>query len=249
MDNMETMQIPGTGNFQFSATKLDNLEATEYTLVTVVMDISGSVEDFKDSLLDCQKAIVSACQKNQRSENLMLRFVTFNENVYEIHGFKPLLDINVNDYEPLKPSGLTALYDATYSAVGAMTSYAKNLTDQEFGVNGAVYIITDGLNNRGTMGPKQIREKLKEATKEEYLESQITCLIALKDPSVQDGMWLDEVVRELDYFKKEAGLTEMVDVGDATPQRLAKLANWVSASISSQSQAMGTGGPSQPVTF
>jgi len=144
---------------------------------------------------------------------------------------------------------MTALYDATYSAVGAMSTYAKNLTAQEFGVNGATYIITDGLNNRGTMGPNQIKEKLKEAVKEEYLESQITCLIALKDPNIQSGVWLSGVVKELKLFKDQAELTEIVEVGEATPQRLAKLANWVSASISSQSQAMGTGGPSQPVSF
>jgi uncharacterized protein YegL len=249
MDDMQTIKIPGTGNFQFSATKLDALGATEYTLVTVVMDTSGSVEDFADSLLNCLKSIVGACKKSPRSENLMLRYLTFNENVAEVHGFKPLNDIKVEEYKALKPFGMTALYDATYSAVGAMATYAKNLTDQEFGVNGATYIITDGLNNRGSMGPKQIKEKLKEAVKEEYLESQVTCLIALKDPSVQSGAWLNEVVRELKIFKEQAELTEIVEVGDATPQKLAKLANWVSSSISSQSQAMGTGGPSQPVAF
>ena len=38
-----------------------------------------------------------------------------------------------------------------------------------------------------------------------------------------------------------------IDVGDATPRKLAKLAAFVSQSISSQSQALGTGGPSQNI--
>ena len=47
----------------------------------------------------------------------------------------------------------------------------------------------------------------------------------------------------------EAGLSQFVDAGDATPQRLAKLAQFVSQSISLQSRALGSGAPSQPLTF
>jgi hypothetical protein len=36
-------------------------------------------------------------------------------------------------------------------------------------------------------------------------------------------------------------------MGNVTPGKLAKLAQFVSKSISSQSQALGTGGASQPV--
>lgn len=248
MEEMQSISIPGAGNFQFSATRLENLGATEYTLVTVVIDTTGSVQDFAVDLHNCLKAIVAACKKSPRAENLMLRVITFDTEIEEVHGFKLLNEVDPNKYKPFDPDGLTALYDATYSAIGAMTTYAKNLTDQEFGVNGAVYIITDGLDNRSTMLPHHVAEKLKEAAMEESLESQICCLIGLHDPNRQGG-WDQEVKRELTEFQVKAELTEFVDVGDATPQRLAKLANWVSSSISSQSQALGTGGPSQPVTF
>jgi stage V sporulation protein SpoVS len=53
----------------------------------------------------------------------------------------------------------------------------------------------------------------------------------------------------LEDFQKDAGLTQFIDVGDGTPQRLAKLAGFVSKSVSSQSQAIGSGSVSQPVTF
>ncbi len=248
-DDMQTIQIPGTGNFQFSATKLENLGATKYTLVSVVIDITGSVQGFANDLHECLKSIVNACRKCQESENLLLRVLTFNTEVEEIHGFKLLSEVVPAMYQPFKPDGMTALYDATYSAIGAMTTYAKNLADQEFGVNGAIYIITDGLDNASTMRPHHIAEKLKEAQMEELLESQISCLIGLHDPNKQGGGWEQEVKEELKKFKDNAELTEFVDVGEATPQKLAKLANWVSSSISSQSQALGKGGPSQPITF
>jgi len=246
MDDMQTIAIPGTGNFQFSAVKLENLGATEYTLVTIAIDISSSVDPFADELLKSLKSIVESCKKSPRAENLMVRLITFNQEIQEIHGFKLLNQINVNDYKDLNPLGLTALYDATYSAIGAMTTYAKNLTEQEFGVNGAIFIVTDGMDNRSVMKPHHIAEKLKEGIAEEYIESHISCLVGLKDPSLH---WNDDIIKYLNKFKEEADLTEFLDVGDATPKKLAKLANWVSSSISSQSQALGTGGPSQQLTF
>ena len=242
----QIINTPGPGNFQFSAVRIEDLGATEYTLVTIVCDISGSVMSFSNELLTCIKTIVEASQKNPRSENLLLRLITFNQDICEIHGFKNLSDIDVSTYEPLHPDGFTALYDASYDAIGATLEYSKRLVEQDFDCNGAVYIITDGMNNRGTMTPSSIAKKCSDALKNEDIESLVTILIGLHDPN---SHWSREVVKHLEDFKADAGLTEFVDVGDATVQKLAKLANWVSESVSSQSQALGTGAPSQSLSF
>jgi len=84
-DNNQVIATPGPGNFQFSAVRIEDLGATEYTLVTIVCDISGSVMSFADELLHCIKTIVIASQKNPRSENLLLRLLTFNHEIHEIH--------------------------------------------------------------------------------------------------------------------------------------------------------------------
>jgi len=118
--------------------------------------------------------------------------------------------------------------------------------DYEFDVNGAVYIVTDGMNNRGSMTPKSIKDKVESALSHEKIESLITVLIGLHDPN---DTWGPEVKAHLDEFKNEANLTQFVEVGDATPGKLAKLANFVSQSVSSQSQALGSGAASQSLTF
>ncbi len=242
----QVITTPGPGNFQFSAVRIEDLGATEYTLVTIVCDISGSVRFFADELLTCIKTIVEASQKNPRSENLLLRLLTFNQEIYEIHGFKNLSDIDVSNYEPLDPDGFTSLYDASYDAIGATLEYSKRLVEQDFDCNGAVYIITDGMNNRGSMTPQSIATKCEKALANEEIESLVTILVGLHDPK---SSWSKDVQTHLKNFKQDADLTEFLDVGDATAQKLAKLANWVSESVSSQSQALGTGVPSQSLTF
>jgi hypothetical protein len=242
----QIINIPGAGGFQFSAVRIEDLGATEYTLATIVCDISGSVIRFADNLLGCIKAIVEACQKSPRAENLLLRLLLFNDELYEIHGFKNLSEIKVSDYDALEPDNMTALFDAAYDAVGATLEYSKRLVDQDFDCNGAVYIITDGMDNRSSMTPTAIKEKIINAMAKEEIESLVTVLVALHDPAQSFG---DEVKRALESFHKEADLTQFIDIGEATAGKLAKLANFVSESVSSQSQALGTGAPSQSLAF
>lgn len=244
-DTMTVTRIPGPGTFTFSAVRPEQLGATEYTLVTIVVDATGSVTNFAPELLRTVTAIISACQKSPRAENMMIRLVSFNDNQTEIHGFKPLSAIDPGAYPPFRPNGMTALYDATYAAVGGTLLYGKLLADQDFEINGAVYVITDGMDNVSGITPDLIADKIRQVAADPDMESMITVLVGLKEPGA-DGK---DVSRFLGRFQKEAGLNQYVDVGDATPEKLARLARFVSRSISSQSQALGSGGISQPLVF
>jgi uncharacterized protein YegL len=239
---MEQLKIDGGGNFQFSATRLDDLGATEYTLVTIAVDKSGSVNSFVKELLKAIVMIIEACKKSPRAENLMIRLITFNYELEEIHGFKLLSTIDTKDYIEPNCSSQTALFDATYSSIGATLTYAKNLIDQDFNANGICFIITDGCDNASKTTPSMIAEMTNDAFKNEEIESLITVLVGIGAPD-------NAVKSELDKFFNVARLTQYVDIGDATPQKLAKLAAFVSKSISSQSSALGSGAASQPLSF
>jgi uroporphyrinogen-III synthase len=76
----------------------------------------------------------------------------------------------------------------------------------------------------------------------ESLESIVSVLIGV---NTQSG-GLNDYLREL---KKEAGFTQYVSIGKATAKELAKLGGFVSKSISSQSQALGSGSAGQSLSF
>ena len=242
MDEMESLNI-GASNFNFSATKIDALGATEYTLATSVVDFSLSVKGYQKKLLEMEKTILGSCKKSPRAENLMLRLLHFNnkDNLQEIHGFKLLSTIDPNSYKEEKPRGCTALVDACYSAIGSTLTYAKNLIDQDFDVNGIIFIITDGEENDSTMTMDSIKKLIADSRKQENIESLQIILIGLTGDT--------QITSYLQKFKDEAGLDEYIDVGEVTDKKLAKLANFVSQSISSQSQSLGSGSPSQPLTI
>jgi len=237
-DNTEIMTIPNSA-YQFSAIKPEHLGATEYTLVTTAVDISGSVESYADDLVKMLNSVVDACKKNPRAENLLFRVITFNSKVAEVHGFVPLSSISTYDRSDLKCGGNTSLIDATLSAIEASNAYAKTLTDQDFSVNSAIYIITDGDDNNSKSTAKQVKKALEQSVSGEVVNSMVSILIGINTSSC--GHYLA-------IYHKESGLTQYADMGEATPGKLAKLGGFVSKSISSASQSLNSGVPTSVTT-
>lgn len=239
-DNLE--QFATTGAFGFSGAKIEDLGATEYTLVGIAVDDSGSVSSFARDLEDSLKNIVQACTFSPRADNLLLRLIKFGDEVEEVNGFNFLSAINGNDYSNiLSCNSMTALYDATENIVQSVTDYGKNLKDNDFDVNAIIFVLTDGINNHSTATINSVKKAFAESVQSEALESLVSVLIGIEqDPS----LGLDDYLED---FKNDVGFTKYENIGQATPQQLAKLADFISKSISSQSQALGTGGPSQEI--
>lgn len=245
-DEVDIFSIPGPGNFQFSGTRPEKLGASEYTLVTIVCDVTGSVHAFADLLLKMIKTAIGSCKKSPRAENILVRLILFNTRVMEVHGFIKLDSINVDDYDPLRPTGGTALYDATYSGIGATIKYSEDLITQKFDVNGIVFIITDGDDNASNSTPNMIKEQVAKAKNDEVIDSLTTLLIGIFDKSDPQK---DFFKKRLSEFKDNAELDQYIHAGDADEKTLARLANFISQSVSSTSQSLATGTPSQPLTF
>lgn len=242
MDNNNMSMFTTPNQFNYSAVSINQLGATEYSLVNILVDESSSVGAFKAELDDCLKVIVDACKKHPNSGKLLVRVATFSSRgISEIHGFNMITAIDTSKYNVM-PWGSTPLYDAALDAIDTTGSFAKTLTDQDYFVNGIFFVVTDGEENcstRATVG--NIKTTLENLRRSEALESVKSILIGV---NVQGG-----TSSYLDSFKNDAGFDEYIAIGDASAGKLAKLAQWVSASISSTSQALGSGGPSQSVSF
>jgi len=239
---MDQKALPAS-NYGYSAVNPKYLGASEYTLVTICVDSSGSVNTFKGILEECLRKVVQACQYSPRADNLLVRIVQFDHTVDQIHGFKMLENCNVGDYDRvLTKGGSTSLYDTTHNAVRATIDYATNLAKQRYTANAVVFVLTDGGDNTSKFSRRDVKKALEDAVNSEHLESINTVLVGVNigDPTAS---------RMLMEFKQEAGLTQYEDIGNLSPERAARLADFVSKSISAQAQAKGTGGPSKALVF
>ena len=232
-------------HYGYSHTRLDTLGATEYTLVTISIDVSGSVSGFEDELEKGLKTSIRALKFDPRADYMLVRVVQFNTNMTEIHGFKLLSACNESDYDGvLKVGGITTLYDTTVNIIDATTDYGNKLYAQDYTVNGIIIVVSDGGDYGSKLGPKAVKDSLKKATTNEAngLESLRTMLVGV---NVQDS----SVAQYLSDFMKDVGFDQYEKITDATPSSMAKLFGFISKSISAQSQSLGTGGPSQSLTF
>lgn len=237
-----SLPVANGSTMKFSAVRIEDLGATEYTLVSVTLDRSGSVSQFEGDIIKTMKTIVEACRKSPRADNLLLRVLYFNEDLYEVHGFKPLANISLADYDKLNPNGCTALYDAAFSAIGATVTYARELVNQDYNVNGITFTVTDGEDNRSRTAPGLIADLKRRALAGEEIESLQNLLIGV---NIREKRVLDALLK----FEREARFDQFIDIGEATTEKLAKLAAFISKSISAQSQSLGTGGVSKVLTF
>lgn len=238
-EGMEEFKLGG--GFQFTGASLESLRASEYTLVTIVLDYSGSVAGFENDLKKALVTAVDSCRRSPRSLNLLLRVVIFSSvyGISEVHGFKPLSQIDLQkDYSLSGPDGGTNLFDASYDSVASMATYGQKLKNSDFLANGIVFIVTDGDDTCSKVTPGEVKRQVEKIRQSELLESIHTILIGVNAAHCKSF---------LENFAREAALNQFIDVGDATPGKLAKLAAFISQSVSSQSQALGTGGPSQSI--
>ena len=58
--NKDLEQLNAGSLYKFSATKMGNLGAQEYTLATIVCDASGSVESYAPQLITALKTVFNA---------------------------------------------------------------------------------------------------------------------------------------------------------------------------------------------
>ncbi len=204
-DDTELVKIPAS-NFGYSRVKQQKLVNSQYTIFSVAVDLSGSVETFANELEKCVKACIKSCQKSPQADNLLARTVLFGSNVQELHGFTLLSDLNESTYDNLYTSAyknkigvMTALYDACDNAVAATINYGQDLTKQDYSVNGVFVCITDGINNNSSLTANSVKQRLEEAKSQEKLDSMLSILVAV---NVQDPL----AKAELDKFH-----TEMID--------------------------------------
>jgi uncharacterized protein YegL len=236
--------------FHYTNVSIEKLGATEYTIVQMVVDQSGSVSPFKAALENMLVVSVDACKKSPRAENLLYRTTAANSkyggtaNIEEIHGFSLLSSIDPLQFkDSLNPGGGTPLLDATMEAVDALYDYGKKLYKQKFLCNAILFCLTDGEENASekVSNPAEIKKAIENIRSEGIVESLRVILIGVNDaePHFKDY---------LDNLRSEAGFDEYVSIGDASAGKLAKLAQFVSQSVSSQSQSLGSG-TSQPISF
>jgi len=232
--NQGDTTIPGSGSFTFSYVAPEHLQELSYTVVTIALDVSTSVDSYSNELLSCIQNIIRTCRRSPKAENILIRVVYFSSSLKEAHGFKLLKDINEDSDYTIDCSGITALYNTFFENINAAVNYSNILVQQDFDVNIVNFVVTDGGDNASTVEPSDIKDLIETVNKSEEFDSVTNVLVGIGT----DNPSLEQTLRN---FQQAAGISQFVPIGNATPADLAKLGIILSKSISIVSQSLGTG--------
>lgn len=146
--------MEGTSSFQnFSTGNFDPNQIVQQTSAViqfvVVLDVSPSIHLMQDSMNKSLEDLFMQELKNcHRKDDIMVKCILFSDTVTHKSGFQPILNLP-NNYLEVKAQGSgTALYDATLAGMSEAIAYREDLELQGIDVRTAIFICTDGEDNR-----------------------------------------------------------------------------------------------------
>lgn len=246
MPKLGSETINTASGFSFSGESIQGLDGNDhYTLACITIDCSSSTAGFIDKMRKVVEDVINDLKKSKAKNSILIRVSKFyGSSVEELIGYTLPEKIDTASItNKIQSNGSTPLYDATVESIESAASYGKQLAASYYTTNAVVFVITDGEENtsRIVTDPNSVRSKIDDVKHTESLESIKTILIGLCD-----GQGISSYLAN---YKDGVGFDDYVNADLADQSVFRKLGNFVSESVSSTSQALGTGAPSQSLTF
>ncbi|MBI4814668.1 MAG: VWA domain-containing protein [Deltaproteobacteria bacterium] len=125
---------------------LEDIMASEVTLVTVLVDRSSSIgaRRLEDAVRAGQSALLDAFVGSKERDSILVALWTFATSVSVVHSYVPAKDATRLDGKNYRSSGSTVLYDVWCDALAANVAYAQRLRDGGTPSKSVVVVVTDG---------------------------------------------------------------------------------------------------------
>lgn len=208
---------------------IDEIQATEVTLMTFIYDDSGSIRFAKlaDAVRQGQNNMVDSIADSKQKDNILIAQWKLGSDAELVHSYVPLdqaVKLDRNNYDP--QSG-TALYDTWIEALAANVAYAQKLRATGTPVKNIVAVITDGMDE----GSRKYRiEDCKKINTDLLLSEQFILAFVGVGKSAGDETRFRMVAEDMG-FPDGSVLTT-----DSTPSGIRKALNVVSQSAIRASQ-------------
>lgn len=141
MQNLDESVIAGA-----AGKRAEEVDATEVTLVTVVIDDSGSIaaKRLVDAVREGQNALVRALSGSKQQDSILIAQWKLGHTAELIHSYVPVTDAVMLDQRNYNPASGTALYDVWMAALASNIAYAQTLAATGTQVTSVALVITDG---------------------------------------------------------------------------------------------------------
>lgn len=195
---------------------VDQLDTSESTLTTLIVDESGSMFTLRQATIDAINDFVRSLADGDGGESLLGSMYTFNDKsrkVYSYKLFKDIIDLTLSNYNP---SGGTALYDSILTALDELEQYSEYLKHNGQNVRQVVFVITDGEDSGFGKTATAVKTKINMLLKQ---ETYTIILLGVGEKSV------------FEKVAKDCGINVVLNTG-STPHEFRQAVGMASKSIS-----------------
>jgi hypothetical protein len=205
---------------------VDDVDAAEATLVSVLLDMSGSMEPHRAAVLDAYGAMLTSLQGAKAAGAILLSAWAFDDVPRLLFGYQPVSWLSPLGKRDYRPDGSTALYDATLGAMTGLVAYGQALDQGGVPTKRVLFVLSDGDDNRSRHRADDVRRVAEALRRDEAY----TLAFAGFGSS------------DLATLAASMGFSDVLTTG-ATPAELRRIFRQVSASVVRVSQAAaGAGG-------
>jgi uncharacterized protein YegL len=235
------------GSVSFSPAQVDSLTSTTYTLVSILVDMSGSISGSEQQIENAVRMTLEASRSAR--DNVLVQISQFNDNYHNIFNDYTELGVILENMNQLSgifmPGGGTNMFPSIEKDFVQIERKAGEMANLDYLVNGLFILITDGEDTSGgsLATCRKIVDRFRDPANEKRSMESVRFILVEVGGSVQS---LDRIVNDLNFQK---GIDQRVSLNNADTQTMKALAEFMSKSVKAQSAAIGTGGPSQAVAF
>lgn len=203
---------------------IDDLTSDENTLVCVILDETGSMDDDRDAVISSFNEMVRALKDSKASDKILLSVWAFNTKRRLIHSYLPLeLVPDLTDYYP---NDQTALFDAVLDGFTSLVAYEQDLQNLGNRTQAIVAVFSDGEDNASRVSARDVeRVAVELLDKESYVLALVTfgqgfarqVAAEMGFPNVLEvGATPTEIRRAMGTFSKSAIRASQTKIGSGS---------------------------------
>jgi Mg-chelatase subunit ChlD len=209
---------------------IDDLDSEENTLVSVCIDASGSMWNFRQAVIDAyNQKFLAPLQKARNAKSILVSTWLFSgegKNACRLlHGYTPIPQCQQLTNQSYNPNGSTPLYEAVQKSFIGIVSYGQTLIQAGSRVKHIIVVLSDGEENSSNRSITAT--KLKKQANDLLKTEQFVLSYIFFGPETQ-GDSIANTIGFPSHHRNKAGLTD---------SEIRRIFGEVSASVITTSQS------------
>ncbi len=136
----------------------DALDATDATLVSVVLDMSSSMQPHQQAVIEAYAAMLDALAGAKAAGGILVSTWAFADQARLLSSYEQVARKPRLDGVTYRPDGCTALHDAVLGAMTGLVAYGEALWQSGLPTRRVLVVLTDGGDNASRASAFDVRQ-------------------------------------------------------------------------------------------